>query len=174
MTTSHDSPCAGSGVPPPSAPGATDIDALANILAGISLSPSQATVLIGAILTTVSNNSSAPPAATPAASSQAVILPIGEDYDYHMPLPGEAGLFYVVSRGHKVGVFAGWEDTSLLVTGVSGAMYRSATSYADAITHIENALHHGNCAILPGGRSELSSGAGPSAKSSNSGVESFD
>ncbi|PBK72083.1 hypothetical protein ARMSODRAFT_972772 [Armillaria solidipes] len=168
MTTSHEIPSAcGGAPPPPPAPGVADVDVLANILARVSLTPTQATALIGAILATVSTDAPASPAPAPAAPASAAVVSVGANYEYHTPLPGEAGPFYVVSRGREVGVFAGWEDTSPLITGVSGAVYCSASSYIDAITRIENALHRGNCAILPASRTEACSGAGPSTKTNN-------
>ncbi|KAF9487030.1 hypothetical protein BDN71DRAFT_1594670, partial [Pleurotus eryngii] len=58
----------------------------------------------------------------PPGSTAPWVVPVG--YDYHLPDADEDGPYYAIVRGHAVGVFAGWEATSPLVTGVSGAIFR--------------------------------------------------
>lgn len=36
------------------------------------------------------------------------VTTLGEDFDYHVPLPGEEGPFYIVTHGTDVGIFSGW------------------------------------------------------------------
>ncbi|PBK66205.1 hypothetical protein ARMSODRAFT_977841 [Armillaria solidipes] len=151
------------------------VHALTALLAGTHLTPHQATALISTILASSqataasagssgNTNASTGTPTTPATPSGALsqlsaapstpqvvmsATPVGEDFEYHIPLLDEEGPFYVVTRGVDVGVFAGWEDTATLVLGIPGSVYRGAPSYDIAIERIEYTLRRNRCALLP-------------------------
>ncbi|KAF8449521.1 hypothetical protein L210DRAFT_3641114 [Boletus edulis BED1] len=47
---------------------------------------------------------------------------------YEVPEPHATGPFYLVTRGHRVGVFSGWQTTSPYVIGVSRASFSRVAS----------------------------------------------
>ena len=108
---------------------------------------------------TVVNTAVSPPVAAPLytalppnAPSNAVLPPthlISGSHGYHVPAANADGPFYVVARGHNLGIFSGWlvffpsspnftyahvsirETVSPLVTGVSHAVYSRVASVTE-------------------------------------------
>ncbi|KAK0431002.1 hypothetical protein EV421DRAFT_1743511 [Armillaria borealis] len=76
------------------------------------------------------------------------ITSLDETFDYHVPLPGEEGPFYIVTCSTDVGVFSGWENTHPLINQVSGCAYRGVDSLEDGIERVESALFQRKCALL--------------------------
>ncbi|KAJ8515005.1 hypothetical protein ONZ45_g7537 [Pleurotus djamor] len=74
-------------------------------------------------------------------------LPVG--YNFPVPSPGEAGPFYIVSRGLNAGVFARWDQTAPLVIGVRGAVYHGVPSIGRGIEVLQVAIARGDAALLP-------------------------
>ncbi|KAF7431000.1 hypothetical protein PC9H_006715 [Pleurotus ostreatus] len=95
----------------------------------------------------------APPAAPavgtgpPAGFTTPWVVPIG--YAFHLPNPDDEGPFYMITRGREVGIFAGWDITSPLVTGVPGAVFRAVPSIAAAQTRMVSVIASGASAIIP-------------------------
>ncbi|KAG9226989.1 hypothetical protein CCMSSC00406_0008961 [Pleurotus cornucopiae] len=74
--------------------------------------------------------------------------PVSPMYDYAIPDYNEVGPYYVVVRGTEIGVFAGWDVVSPLVTGVPGAIHRRTATVALGIARMETALEHGSAAVI--------------------------
>ncbi|KAG9225756.1 hypothetical protein CCMSSC00406_0007766 [Pleurotus cornucopiae] len=91
----------------------------------------------------------APPAPTgpPNGTTAPWVVPVG--YNYHLPEADEDGPYYAVVRGNAVGVFAGWEATSPLVTGVSGAIFRTVPTITSGQARVVTAINNGTAAIIP-------------------------
>ncbi|KAK0474032.1 hypothetical protein EDD18DRAFT_1116997 [Armillaria luteobubalina] len=149
----------------------SDVDILVRLIEGVSLSDSQATELVRAVLqstiSTPSPSTTPPPAQTSSPTHQppiahpvvpveaaaaaspvsgppvvARVMTLDANFGYHVPLVGEEGPFYIVTRGTNVGVFSRWENTSPLVDGVSGCAYRAVATYEEGIEHVESTLEH--------------------------------
>ncbi|PBK64793.1 hypothetical protein ARMSODRAFT_1022785 [Armillaria solidipes] len=64
-----------------------------------------------------------PPAAAAPAAMAPQVIPLAGGDPYHIPSPNQAGPFYLVTKGKEPGVYAGWNNVSIQVIGVPGAMY---------------------------------------------------
>ncbi|KAK0493812.1 hypothetical protein EDD18DRAFT_1107787 [Armillaria luteobubalina] len=147
----------------------SDVDILVCLIKGVSLSDSQVTELVRAVLqstiSTPSPSTTPPPAQTSLPTCQppiahpvvpveaagtaspvsgppvvARVMTLDANFGYHVPLVGEEGLFYIVTRGTDVGMFSGWENTSPLVDGISGCAYCTVATYKEGIECVKSAL----------------------------------
>ncbi|PBK63589.1 hypothetical protein ARMSODRAFT_1023791 [Armillaria solidipes] len=78
-----------------------------------------------------------------------LVTPLGDNFNYHIPLPDKDGPFYIMTHGTDMGVFSGWENTQLLINEVSGCMYQAVASIDEGIARVESSLSHGKCTLLP-------------------------
>ncbi|EDR10032.1 uncharacterized protein LACBIDRAFT_317933 [Laccaria bicolor S238N-H82] len=62
---------------------------------------------------------------------------------YHIPASTEAGPFYMVTRGLEIGIFAGWGNTSQLVTGISNAVFSRVPSVHEGHIRMQQAIASG-------------------------------
>ncbi|KAG6371366.1 hypothetical protein JVT61DRAFT_9574 [Boletus reticuloceps] len=86
------------------------------------------------------------------ASLKAVAIPSGHysvthsGVDFLLPYEGEAGPFYLITRGKMVSMIVNWEKASLMVHGVCRATYRrlpSGTTICKGCQMVEQAIDDG-------------------------------
>ncbi|EGN95811.1 hypothetical protein SERLA73DRAFT_155093 [Serpula lacrymans var. lacrymans S7.3] len=145
---------------------ADTLDIVMALLAGISLSPTNAMTLMSAVLDRTAAGGASPPSqrasastATPpltqapvaatSSSSTLVATPTYQGWPFHVPEPGMQGQYYLVTRGHCIGIFAAWQTTSPYVTGVSHATYTCTLSLEAGIASMHLAIDNGEVEILP-------------------------
>ncbi|KAH7919290.1 hypothetical protein BV22DRAFT_1133938 [Leucogyrophana mollusca] len=64
-------------------------------------------------------------------------------FDYEVPRPNSKGPFYCVTKGTRLGIFAGWQTTSPLMTGISHAVHSRVDTIAEGVQIFHEAFDDG-------------------------------
>ncbi|KAH7926496.1 hypothetical protein BV22DRAFT_1128185 [Leucogyrophana mollusca] len=135
--------------PNPTVPACGGSDDWGSNLLSTALPPTPASVQthVSAPLPAVATDVSCDPGTNPGPDTT-LIAATYNGVTYDLPSANVAGPFYCVARGHRIGVFATWPQTSLHVTRVSRAVFQGVSSIAEGIQMIHEAIERGEAAVI--------------------------